>query len=131
MPAYETGVQDLYSERFKQLVAELPNSGPLQGATHVGEAANPVCGDASQVLLRIERQIVAAAHFRATGCAAAIACSAAITLMVRDQTVESCRKITSGDIIEFLGGLPRHKMHGAELALDALSRALQDSGTER
>lgn len=114
----------MYSERFRQLVAELPNRGDLPKATHVGSASNPVCGDQSQLFLRVEGMRVEAARFRASGCAAAIACSSAVTLLVAGRTLDECRRLTPEDIVSFLEGLPRHKKHAAEVAVDALRSAL-------
>ena|SRR5215831_16158459 len=44
------------------------NQGPLLGATHEGEAVNPLCGDEVTVRLRVEGDAIAEVRFEARGC---------------------------------------------------------------
>ncbi len=115
----------LYSEKVKQLVAEMPGCGDLPDATHSARAENPVCGDVTQLLLKVDRGVVIECRFQAVGCAAAIAAAAAIAELCRGRTSQECRAISVDDVVEFLEGLPRHKRHGAELAIETVRRALE------
>ena len=114
----------MYSDCVRRLVAELPNSGFLEGATHHARVENPVCGDVVELFLRIEEGQVQSCRFRASGCPAAIAASAAVTILSEDMPVQSCLKIGVEDVLNYLGGLPTHKKHGAELAVEVLKRSL-------
>ena len=114
----------MYSKRVKQLVAELPYSGQLAEATHRGRSENPVCGDLASFELRVQDEKVAGCRFRATGCVAAIAAAAALAEMCQDQPVRDCLQITCEDLLKDLGSLPTHKIHGVNLALEALREAL-------
>ncbi len=114
----------MYSERVKQLVAELPYSGQLAEATHRGRSENPVCGDLASFELRVQDEKVTGCRFRATGCVAAIAAAAALAEMCQHQPVPNCLQITCEDLLEDLGPLPTHKIHAVNLALEALRKAL-------
>ena len=116
----------MYSEHVRRLVAELPNSGPLEDRTHFARVENPVCGDILELSLRIEDRKVMACRFRASGCPAAIAASAAVTILTEGLTIEVCRAIDVQELLDYLGGLPSHKIHGAELALEALQKSLSN-----
>jgi len=116
----------VYSETAQRLIVELPNRGKLQDATHTARAENPVCGDITDLFLKVEKDVVVACRFQTYGCPAAIAASAAVTQLCGGKSLEACRQITSQSILDFLEGLPRHKLHGADLAAEALEKALRE-----
>ncbi len=115
----------MYSETAQRLIVELPNRGKLQDATHTAQAENPVCGDITHLYLKVEDDVVVACRFQTYGCPAAIAASAALTLLCEGKSLAVCRQITSETILDFLEGLPRHKLHGANLAAEVLEKALR------
>ncbi|MBI4445499.1 MAG: iron-sulfur cluster assembly scaffold protein [Acidobacteria bacterium] len=117
----------MYSDKVKQLIQELPNRGKLEAATHTSRVENPVCGDITQLYFRVENDSVVESRFQTYGCPAAIAASAAVTLLCRDHSVKECLELTTDTLLKYLGGLPAHKLHGAELAIDALRSALRPS----
>ena len=45
----------MYSERVRQLIYELPNSGTLGSKTHYAQRENPVCDDVTRLELRVEK----------------------------------------------------------------------------
>ena len=115
----------MYSETAQRLIVELPNRGQLEDATHSAVAENPICGDITHLYLKVEDGVVVACSFQTYGCPAAIAASAALTVLCEGKSVDDCGELTSQSILEFLKGLPRHKLHGADLAEEVLQKALQ------
>ena len=118
----------MYSEEVRRLLAELPNRGPLIGATAERRVENPVCGDVVELQLRVAAGRIEECRFLAEGCPAALASAAAITELVHRMPVDWCRRLTVEMLLERLGGLPSHKRHGAELAIEALRGALASEG---
>jgi len=115
----------VYSEKARELIRELPNRGRLAGATHTARAENPVCGDITHLHLKLREDVVVDSRFETYGCPAAIAASAAVTQMCRNLRSGECREITAETILNFLGGLPSHKLHAVDLAVDVLRKALR------
>ena len=113
-----------YSDKVRELVAQLPNSGTLADATHEASAENPICGDRITLLLRVENERVIDCRFSAEGCPAALAGAAGLTEIVRGMTIRECAALRSENLLDHLGGLPAHKRHGADLAIDTLHSAL-------
>lgn len=116
----------MYSEKTRQLINELPNRGKLTDATHSSVAENPVCGDITHFYLKVTGGTIQDCRFQTFGCPGAIAAAAAVTLLIKGKTLEEARGLSRQDLLDYLGGLPSHKWHGADLAIEALRQALAD-----
>ena len=82
------------------------------------------CASASQV----DGDRVADAGFEAAGCGAALAAASAAVELVRGADVLDAARVGTHAISDALGGLSPGKLHAAELAADALARALGPRG---
>jgi NifU-like protein involved in Fe-S cluster formation len=69
---------------------------------------------------------IAESRFQATGCPAAIAAGAAVTILIKGKSVGAAGQIDVDQLLDFLEGLPPHKRHGAEMAIRALREALRE-----
>ena len=65
------------------------------------------------------------AKFQATGCAGAFVSGSALCNLIKDKTLEEAEKISIEDIITYLNGLPKPKIHCACLAKTTLEKAIQ------
>jgi nitrogen fixation NifU-like protein len=100
------------------------NSGELPGATASVEVSNPVCGDVTELSVRIEQGRILAVRFRAQGCVAAIACASQLTTLMEGKRLAELGSITPEAILAPLGGLPPASQHAAQLACEALRELL-------
>ena len=100
------------------------NAGELANANAVGEDRNPVCGDHLKLMLRIEGETIAEAHFQTRGCPAAIATSSMATVVLTGMPVEEAAQLKRQDFVDAVGGLPKAKVHCSVLAAAALKKAL-------
>jgi tRNA-specific 2-thiouridylase len=98
--------------------------GALAGRPHSGAAGGAACGDLVRVTVRVEDDMVVEAGFDAEGCGAARAAGSAVVELVEGRPFLEAALVTPGDVSDALGGLIPPKRHAAELAADALHRAL-------
>ena len=101
------------------------NAGNLAEPTAVAEVSNPVCGDTMRLSVRVQDGRVLEARFKTQGCVASIAAGSVLTDLLTNRSLPEAREITALRISEALGELPSATMHAAELAMDALSAALE------
>jgi tRNA-specific 2-thiouridylase len=91
---------------------------------HTGAAGGTACGDLIRISLTLDRDRVAAAGFDASGCGSAIAAGSAAVTLVSGRSLLSAARVGPDELAAELGGLSPRKRHAAELAADALHRAL-------
>ena len=102
---------------------------------HTGAAGGAACGDLIRISLRLDPASpegrVADAGFDAGGCGAAIAAGSATVALVLDRPLLDAARVGVKEIEAELGGLSPAKRHAAELAADALARALGAAAREQ
>ena len=101
------------------------NAGELADADRIGRGGSPDHGPQMAVFLRLDGDTIVAARYETAGCGVTIAAGSAMTQLVIGRTLPECLALTPDTVVEALDGLPAHKMHCAELAIDALHQALQ------
>jgi nitrogen fixation NifU-like protein len=124
-------MDSMYSPQLLDHFQNPRNTGDLSNADAVAELENPVCGDVIRLSLKMQAQRIEKIRFKAKGCVPAIACGSALTEMVLDKTVNEIRRLRRDDLIAAVGGLPQASSHAAQLALDALSNALDQIESPR
>jgi NifU-like protein len=116
-----------YTEKVQEHFLHPQNVGEVENPSGVGDVGSLACGDALKLTLKIdEDERIVDAKFKTFGCASAIASSSALTIMVTGMTVDDAEKVTNDDIAEFLGGLPKEKMHCSVMGREALEAAIAD-----
>lgn len=102
--------------------------GHLPAGACTGAAGGAACGDLVRVSLAVDAEhpegVISDAGFDASGCGAAIAAGSAAVALVRGRGLLDAARVGSREIAQELGGLSPAKSHAAELAADALHRAL-------
>jgi tRNA-specific 2-thiouridylase len=109
--------------------------GHVPAGACTGAAGGAACGDLIRISLALDagspQGQIADAGFDASGCGATIAAGSATVSLLRGSSLLAAARIGTREIARELGGLSAAKRHAAELAADALHRALGQAARER
>ncbi len=120
--------QDEEKDYSKTVINEYrnPNNfGDIENPDAFGEIKGP-CGDTMKISLMIEDEKIINACFWTDGCGASIACGSMLTKMITGKTVETALDITSEQLIDTLGGLPKEHLHCTVLTVNTLQEAIKN-----
>jgi len=111
-------------ELFEHYLQNESRQGAPVDDAFTGAAGGAACGDLSRISLVIANGVVTSVTFDAEGCGATRAATAAVAEMVEGEAVLDVARIGIDEVDEAIGGLTPAKRHAAQLAADALHRAL-------
>lgn len=112
------------SEEFEFYSRDLSRVGDAPDGAFDGAAGGAACGDLVRISLVLEGSRIGRVTFETEGCSAMRAAGAAVTEMVEGAEVLAAARVSPEDVSEELGGLTPQGWHAADLATDALHRAL-------
>jgi tRNA-uridine 2-sulfurtransferase len=111
-------------ELFESYLSDESRRGPAADGAFTGAAGGAACGDLSRISVVVEDEQVASVSCDAEGCGATVAATAAVAELVDEVPVLEAAAIDIDTVDRAIGGLTPAKRHAAQLATDALHRAL-------
>jgi tRNA-specific 2-thiouridylase len=112
-------------ELFEHYLRDDRRVGPAVDGAFTGAAGGAACGDLSRISFLVDDGRIHSVTFDAEGCGATRAATAAVAELIDDSPVLEAALIDIDAVDEAIGGLTPAKRHAAQLATDALHRALQ------
>jgi tRNA-uridine 2-sulfurtransferase len=109
---------------FEHHLTSPQGCGRVPRGAFTGTAGGADCCDEVSLSVALDGERVADAGFEARGCGAAAAAASAAVTLLRGRTVLTAARLRAADIAAELGGLSPGKIHAAEVAAEALHRAL-------
>ena len=112
------------AEVFEHHLTSPQGRGHVPAGAFTVTAEGGVCGDTVAMSLATDGQRITDAGFSAQGCGASTAAASVAVSLVTGATLLEAGRIGARQIDAELGGLSAGKFHAAEVAADALARAL-------
>ena len=100
-------------------------------ADGVGSVMSPVCGDITNVWIKVNKKTkkITECRWRAFGCASSVASASMMSVIVTENggmTIDKAMKLKPEQIVKRLGGLPERKFHCSVLGNEALKDAIKN-----
>lgn len=113
-------------ELFDHYLHDESRKGPAAEDAFTGAAGGAACGDYSRLSLSVSDGRIDGVTLDSGGCGSTIAATAAVAEMVDGLPVLEAAVIDVAAVDAAIGGLTPAKLHAAQLATDALHRALSN-----
>ncbi|MGV1048155.1 MAG: tRNA 2-thiouridine(34) synthase MnmA [Solirubrobacterales bacterium] len=111
-------------ELFEHYLGDGSRRGPAADGAFTGAAGGAACGDLSRISFTVDGGQIDSVSFDAEGCGATLAATAAVAETIDGAPILDAARLSIDDVESLLGGLSPAKRHAAQLATDALHRAL-------
>jgi len=112
-------------ELFEHFLRDGSRFGPVPEGAFTGAAGGAACGDLARISLTVADGRIDSVTVDSEGCGATKAATAAVAEIVEGAPVLDAALIDIDTVDAAIGGLTPPKRHAAQLATDALHRALQ------
>ena len=84
---------ELYQQTILEHNRHPRNFKKLEGATHVAEGYNPLCGDHLHVYMKIKDNVIEEAAFEGSGCAISKASASMMTTALKGKTLQEAKEL--------------------------------------
>jgi len=122
-----------YSEEIVRHFENPHNVGRIDNPDATGTMTNPICGDLTELYLRVKNGVIEDAKFKSLGCAVTIASASVFTEKIKGCHIARLISGSDDEIIRHLiglieselGDLPEAKLHCPPATVQAFLEAIQ------
>ncbi|MDX6625392.1 MAG: tRNA-uridine 2-sulfurtransferase [Solirubrobacterales bacterium] len=111
-------------ELFEHYLSDRSRRGPARAGAFTGAAGGAACGDLARISVTVEDGRIDSVTCDTEGCGATAAATAAVAETIDGVPVLEAARLSIDAVDAAIGGLTPAKRHAAQLATDALHRAL-------
>jgi nitrogen fixation NifU-like protein len=98
------------SEKIKEHFRNPQNVGEIENPEGMGAIDNPICGDTTQLYLRIKNGVVEDAKFLSFGCAVTIASASVFTGKIKGKDISWLLSGSDSEVVQRLVGLIENEL---------------------
>ncbi|MBC8066379.1 MAG: iron-sulfur cluster assembly scaffold protein [Chlorobia bacterium] len=114
----------MFSDLAKSSLSNVDLSGPLEKSNAYGSSGSPGGGPYLELWMLIDSGLVKNVSYRSNGCPAMMHTGATLARIAMGREAENLRSLTVEDVDRLVGGLPEGKGYCADMAIGALTMAL-------
>lgn len=118
-------IRKSYSKEAIDLFLKKKHYGVIKHAQGYGKFTGP-CGNSMEIYMKIKDDEIYDAKFETDGSEATFICGSIVTSLSIGRKIQDVMTITSQDILNKLGGLPKKNEHCSSLAENTLKQALRN-----
>ena len=118
-------MRKFYSKEAIDLFLQKKNYGVIKNVQGYGKFTGS-CGNSMEIYLKIKDDKICDAKFITDGSEATVICGSIVTSLSIGRKIQDVMTITSQDILNKLGGLPKKNEHCSVLAENAIKQALRN-----
>jgi len=118
-------------ELFEHFLGDESRRGAPADGAFTGAAGGAACGDLARISFLVEDERIASVTFDAEGCGATKAATAAVAETIDGAPVLEAAAVDIDTVDATVGGLTPARRHAAQLATDALHRALSGAAASQ
>jgi len=124
-------MDDIY-EKIKEHFNNPKNVGTIKNPDGYARVKNPICGDITDIYIRVKNNVIKNVKFKSYGCLVTIASSSALSEAVKNKELDEIVnnnepiQLLLGLIMKQFGDLPREKLHCPPASIHALLLAIID-----
>lgn len=124
---------ETYNKNVIRYMKNPKNWGKIRNPDAVGYDKS-FCGDAMTMYIKVGKKKIKGKEveylkdikFETTGCAGAVSTASAVTENTKGKPLSEAEKLTCGDVIKILGGLPQTKVHCCEMSVNTMKKAIAE-----
>lgn len=116
----------MLSQKVLSLFEKPKNVGIIKLADGVGEAGNIELGQLVKLYVKIEDETIKDAKFKAYGGVLTLACASALTIIVKDMSIDRAKNLTCKEILDYLELEDKNYCNEIDICIDALISALSE-----